>query len=292
MKAIESIAQILNYIDEHYFELLTIDDLAKEGHLSKYYLQRLFKDSLGITLEKYLFKRRLALSIALLDEGMNLSDVAHRSGFKSGAHYSRKFKETYDITPSEYKSGRPVLFHMEKPDVMLSHMKMQLNDRYVSDGMILEIKKVSLEPFSIIGVNVSCREGIGGQGLDHPAKAWQRFHEIKSTLPTITNKRHEYGVSHQFSNGSYEYLAGKPCDDHLSSDLYMMTVEGGMYYCCTFYSETFEKAVGENLSSAMGFYFGWLMERKDHVESHYIIENYDEEAFSAPHKIDIYAKIK
>lgn len=291
MKAIQSIEKVIDYIESHYMNDISLDEIFRESHLSKFYFHRLFKEAVGMNLEKYIINRRLAYSTQFLIEGCTISDAATKCGFESGAHFSRKFKACYGITPSEYKVSQPVLFHLEKPDVMLSNLALNVDNQYVSKGMTLEIKEVKLEKFSVVGVNLECQTGIGGQGIDTPAVAWDRFHEIKETLPTITSHRHEYGISHHFSKRGYQYLAGKACEPESDSDYFVMDIEEGLYYCCTFYSETFEQAVSENLSAATGFYYSWLMDRKDHVESQYIIENYSHEAFRSPHRIDNYARI-
>ncbi|MDJ0514005.1 MAG: helix-turn-helix domain-containing protein [Methyloceanibacter sp.] len=64
----------------------------------------------GTSLERYVFARRLERSRAVLDnralDFRSLSEIAYSNGFASLAHFSRRFKQAYGLTPSEYRHRR------------------------------------------------------------------------------------------------------------------------------------------------------------------------------------------
>lgn len=69
-----------------------------------YYLNAVFKDSEGVTLHEYILKQRLIKAHALLTETtLSLGEISIICGFCSQSHLSVKFKEMYNLTPSEIR---------------------------------------------------------------------------------------------------------------------------------------------------------------------------------------------
>lgn len=79
---------------------LTIDMLAREAGLSVAHFSRAFRETMGRAPHQYLLLMRLEKARRLLEvPDVNLSDVAHRTGFADQAHFTRLFKRSYGITP-------------------------------------------------------------------------------------------------------------------------------------------------------------------------------------------------
>lgn len=69
MQAWEAIQRTVDYMEEHYEEELTIEQLSAIAHLSKFYYQRLFYRLTGYTVSEYLRSVRLKMAAGLLKAG-------------------------------------------------------------------------------------------------------------------------------------------------------------------------------------------------------------------------------
>lgn len=82
----------------------SIQDLAKEAHLSPRYFSLKFKEIIGQTIESYLIQKRIERATYLLKLGMNVSEVAEALGYRSIYFFSRQFKKVTGTNPSEIRS--------------------------------------------------------------------------------------------------------------------------------------------------------------------------------------------
>jgi AraC family transcriptional regulator len=70
------------------------------------YLSRLFSDSEGLTIEKYIIHQKIEKVKELIEYGeLNLNEISYEMGYSSSAHLSTQFKSITGITPSQYKSS-------------------------------------------------------------------------------------------------------------------------------------------------------------------------------------------
>ena len=97
--------QVLDYIDVHYADNLTLESVAEYGGFSKYYFSRLFKDYSGYNFYDYLIMRRIkAAELLLTQPRLSITEVALQSGFSSISTFNRSFKKIKGCTPGEYKA--------------------------------------------------------------------------------------------------------------------------------------------------------------------------------------------
>ncbi len=100
----EDIISAINFINMHYSEPITLDTLTDRLHISKFHFCRIFKEATGTTFLEYLHNVRLSHAHRLLAEkDMTLEEIAVKSGFGSGAYFSRIFKKVYGIPPKEFQ---------------------------------------------------------------------------------------------------------------------------------------------------------------------------------------------
>ncbi|HIR00283.1 MAG TPA: AraC family transcriptional regulator [Candidatus Scybalocola faecavium] len=100
------IRQVLTYIQNHYLEPVTLDDLAKVIHITPQYLSRLFREFTGESVLSYLTSVRLNFAyLKLFDAGLSLEDIAQSTGFPSVRSFSSAFKQSYGQTPGEYRKS-------------------------------------------------------------------------------------------------------------------------------------------------------------------------------------------
>lgn len=107
-KYVKKFTELMDYIDEHYMEDLTLENIADEIGFSKFHFSRLFKQYTNFTFCDYLTHRRIKAAQALLcNEELSITEIALQSGFSSISTFNRIFKQETGCTPSEYRSKSP-----------------------------------------------------------------------------------------------------------------------------------------------------------------------------------------
>ena len=97
-------AAVRRYIDLHFKEALTLEQLAEEGHMNKYYLSHTFKKEYGVSPINYMISRRIEESKYLLAEtDLSMSQIAQLLGFSSLSYFSQVFRKTQGLSPMEYR---------------------------------------------------------------------------------------------------------------------------------------------------------------------------------------------
>jgi len=96
---------LLEYIDTHYTEDLTLEDMADIIGFSKYHFSRLFKQYTNFTFCDYLKHRRIQAAEMLLEQPeYSITEVALQAGFPSISTFNRIFKEYKNCTPTEFRT--------------------------------------------------------------------------------------------------------------------------------------------------------------------------------------------
>lgn len=84
---------------------VTLDELAKEAGMSKYYAAHLFKSYVGISPHRFVTGVRVSHARRLLRQGVTCSKVAEVCGFSDQSHMTRHFSRLHEISPSRYARG-------------------------------------------------------------------------------------------------------------------------------------------------------------------------------------------
>jgi len=97
-----AVYNILGYINEHYNENLTLDELANKFFISKYHLSREFQRLVGTSVHRYIVQKRLVMAKQMLSSGRPSSEVYQSCGFGDYSNFYRAFKAEYQISPKDY----------------------------------------------------------------------------------------------------------------------------------------------------------------------------------------------
>lgn len=98
------IVGVKEYLDEHYQEKVTLDELAGRFFISKYYMLKLFNESYGMTINNYINSLRITKAKQLLRfSDMRIEEIGHAVGMEDANYFSRAFKKIEGVSPSEYR---------------------------------------------------------------------------------------------------------------------------------------------------------------------------------------------
>ena len=99
-------AAVRRYIDLHFKEPLTLEQLADDAHMNKYYLSHAFKREYGVSPINYMITRRVEESKYLLAEtDLPMSQISQLLGFSSLSYFSQVFRRSQNISPMEYRKN-------------------------------------------------------------------------------------------------------------------------------------------------------------------------------------------
>lgn len=105
MSTVDHLHDVRHYIDQHFDQPLSIDDLAARAHLSRYHFIRAFRRHFHETPHGYLTRKRLERAKALLaDSDMRITDICFAVGFSSVGSFSTLFHKNVGWSPSIYRA--------------------------------------------------------------------------------------------------------------------------------------------------------------------------------------------
>jgi AraC-like DNA-binding protein len=97
------VRKVKNLIKNTYMEELRIEQIAKEVSLDRRYLSRIFKKETGKTIQEYLLSTRMKYACIFLKDGRSVSECAALCGYSDLPNFSKMFKRTYGISPTEFQ---------------------------------------------------------------------------------------------------------------------------------------------------------------------------------------------
>lgn len=95
-----------DFIQEHYTEKLTLEQVAKRVNASTFYFCKIFKKVVGLNFTEYVSRVRIEKAkTLLLNRQLRISEIAFEVGFESLTHFNRIFKKILGVSPTEYRNG-------------------------------------------------------------------------------------------------------------------------------------------------------------------------------------------
>lgn len=99
----KNVAFAIDYIQTHYKDKIYQQDIADLLHISVRYLNKLFKQYVGITFSKYINIYRINRSIELMSGSLSLTEIALSVGYNDSQYYSKVFTQIINASPSYYR---------------------------------------------------------------------------------------------------------------------------------------------------------------------------------------------
>ena len=130
-----------DYISEHIYEDISIEDLAKAASFSPWYSRKLFIKHLGMTPAVYVRRLKLSKSaLKLRDEDCQILDIAMEMGFGSVDGYQRAFRREFGCNPKEYSTS-PIPVWLFTPNLIIDKERKVSNMSEIRSVFIQVIKK-------------------------------------------------------------------------------------------------------------------------------------------------------
>ena len=99
-----AITGITRYLQEHLAEEISLSVLAEQFHLNPQYISQLFKSEIGVNFLVYLTNIRMEKAKKLLlSTALSIAEVAEQSGYGDYRVFTKVFKKSEGITPSQYR---------------------------------------------------------------------------------------------------------------------------------------------------------------------------------------------
>ena len=103
----EQIESAVVYFNENYNTKISIEDYAKELHISTNWFIHNFKQYMGISPAQYILSLRIMNAQNLLERGVyNIREVAEVVGYENPLYFSRVFKKEVGLSPTEYRKNQ------------------------------------------------------------------------------------------------------------------------------------------------------------------------------------------
>lgn len=114
-KKIALLRRVCRYVEDHYTQSISLDEIARHCHYSKYYFAHMFKEITSTGFSAYLMAFRLEKARSLLEAGESITDAALNCGFNSLRSFHRGFRQHYGTSPLSYQKEN----HGQQKEIIL-----------------------------------------------------------------------------------------------------------------------------------------------------------------------------
>ncbi|MGO1044870.1 AraC family transcriptional regulator [Clostridioides difficile] len=291
------ICKVQDYIEDHLYDSLSLEELSNIAGFSKFHFHRIFKAIEKETLSQYVNRLKLegATSFLIHRTDMTVTDIAHYFGFTDSAVFSRAFKNYYKISPIKYRNNYSK--NCKEP------YKISQYNRYISKLKSKNNREVKgeIEILELDNVNTAYIRYTGSYGnlASHFPKIVEKLFEYANEQNLIElEKTKILAIYHDNPQFTQEHhLRTSICmtiPDNIvvkeNSDLGNMTIPSGKYLVGHF-------SIFQNeYSDAWDFMYNeWLSNDEHKLRNSFPFEVYLNDPNSHPqnkHIVDIYLPIE
>ena len=186
MNGLETLNQVMQYIEEHLECHIDDKEIAKRAYCSAYHFKRTFSFLAGTSLQEYVRRRRLSRAAVELQDPLNkVIDIALKYGYNSPDAFTRAFQKMHGMTPTEARGYK-------HPLKTYPPMTFQM---IVGGSKPMRIKIEQVDSFKVVGIKnrvTAVNEG------EHPGvnEVWKSAdHETYAHLKSLNNIE-PYGIMH------------------------------------------------------------------------------------------------
>lgn len=99
------IQKVLEYINENFVKISGLDEISEKFYITKFHLCRIFKESAGLTVIKYINGLKIQKACNLLDKTeLTITEIAFECGFNSSMYFCKTFKQLTGYSPLKYRN--------------------------------------------------------------------------------------------------------------------------------------------------------------------------------------------
>ncbi len=288
MYYLDKIGKAIDFIENNLTEKITVENVAREGHLSIYHFHRIFQIMVGDSVMGYIRKRRLsAAAQKLIFTDERIIQIAFLYRFESQEAFSRAFKKFYGITPGQCRKNRERLKLYDRkifPDGKLSF--------YVG-GIFMEPMIINKESFMVIGPGIRSTLENGQNSIQIP-KFWEKCIKLKywEKIPNKVDQRKFYGICTDINpDGSFKYIAANEVTslENIPKGMTGKVIQAGSYAVFTAKGKIPDK-IHEVTRYIYGEWFNKSGYERGNAED---LEVYEDKRINLPEpEVDIYIPIK
>lgn len=100
------IVKTIDYINNHLYENIKINDIAEYINLNQFYLSTLFKQETGVNLKDFILKKKIETARNMIDySDLSFIEIAEELGFCSQSYFILSFKKIIGMTPKKYQES-------------------------------------------------------------------------------------------------------------------------------------------------------------------------------------------
>lgn len=211
----QRILRVLNYINKHLDDDLSLEQLASLAHFSAYHFHRIFSQVVGESLKEYIRRRKTQRAIMQLNlKEMSITEIAFNAGFQSTEAFSRHIKKQFGASPRDIRQGKQKILH----DL----------DQIVGDFPPVDIQLITRDD-----TDVAYLLHIGP--YEQALKAWEQMANLVGLATLIANNTDCYGIPYDHPlitpADKCHYAACITWRDEYATikQLHRMTLPGGRY---------------------------------------------------------------
>lgn len=172
---LDTIQEVVEYIETHLEERLDLDSLCKAAGYSKYHLGRMFSDIVGFSAHTYIQRRRLTEAARMLIfTDRSIMEIALFAGYETQQSFTVGFKSLFRCSPQAFRKKRD--FHPIQLKFSVDGIKSLRGDK------ILDIQTVERNEILLVGYQKNTRFGFWVIG-----QCFRKLHAKKSMIPHRIN---------------------------------------------------------------------------------------------------------
>jgi transcriptional regulator GlxA family with amidase domain len=100
----DRLSYVIQYIQRHLSEDISIEDLSKKACMSTSHFYRTFRNEMGMSPVNFIMEQRIAKAKKLLKEtNLSIQEVGYRCGFNNLSYFNRVFKREEALTPTNFR---------------------------------------------------------------------------------------------------------------------------------------------------------------------------------------------